>query len=122
KGENKIDYERIAFAVGQKASLPFKGDHSVWLGIKGAFSNTLPFSDILNFGDRSLGANYLVNLTESQFLYRGYPSGSLVGRHLLNGNLEYRFPVSDIFRGNGTLPYFYRSLTGVAFMDAMAVD
>lgn len=121
-GSDRVAYDKVSFSLGQKASLPFKGDHSVWLGLKGAFSNELPRQNILSFGDRSLGANYLVNLTESQFLYRGYPSGSLIGRQLLNGNLEYRFPINELFYGNGTTALFFRSLSGVAFVDAMAVD
>lgn len=121
-GPDRVAYDKASFSLGQKASLPFKGDHSLWLGIKGSFSNQLPRQNILSFGDRSLGANYLVNLTESQFLYRGYPSGSLIGRQLLNGNLEYRFPINELFYGNGTTALFFRSLSGVFFVDAMAVD
>lgn len=121
-GPDRVNYDRLAFSLGKKHTMPFKGDHSLWLGLKGSFANDLPIADLLNFGDRSLGANYLVNLTESQYLYRGYPSGSLVGRQLLNSNLEYRFPVSDMYFGNGTTPVFFRTLSGVLFVDAMAVD
>jgi hypothetical protein len=45
----------------------------------------------------SLGSSYLV---------RGYPSGTLFGRKLVTGNLEYWLPFQEIFSGQGTLPIY----------------
>jgi hypothetical protein len=121
-GPDHLAYDRTSFVLGKKFSSFFPKDQSLWLSVKGAFSNQLPTNRLLAFGERSLGANYLVNLTESQFLYRGYPSGSLVGRQLLNSNLEYRFPLKDIYRGSGTEAIFLKTATGVLFVDGLATD
>ncbi len=42
-----------------------------------------------------------------QFLLRGYESGSIFGREILTSNLEYQFPVVDIFRGLSTWPIYF---------------
>ncbi|NCN39974.1 hypothetical protein GW916_01865 [bacterium] len=121
-GSDRIEYDRTRFSLGQKVSAWLPDDHSLWIGLKGSFSNELPLNQVLTYGDRSLGANYLVNLTESTFLYRGYPSGTLLGRQLLNSNLEYRFPLKEVQKGDDTRAYFIKTLSGVIFMDALAVD
>lgn len=96
--------------------------HRVLLEVRGALAPDLKRSQLLDLGDRSLGANYLVNLSHSDFLLRGYPSGTFIGRKTLNANLEYALPVFDVNRGLGTFPMFWRALEIAAFVDSMAVD
>ena len=73
-------------------------------------------------GDRNVGGNYLVNLANSQFLLRGYPSGTFVGRKIVSSNLEWVMPASELTRGFGTFPLFLRNFELALFADAMAVD
>lgn len=121
-GPNRTSFDRTSFALGQKFSFGFSEDHYLWTSLKGAFNEGLSLNQLLEFGDPSLGGNYLVNLVNSQFLFRGYPSGTFVGRQTLNSNLEYRFPISEPNRGSGTRPLFFKTLNAAAFVDILAVD
>jgi len=51
-------------------------------------------------------------------LLRGFEESDLVGNHAAVVNLDYRFPISWVQRGLGTLPLFLRSLHGAIFADA----
>jgi hypothetical protein len=98
------------------------GRHKVGLQVRGAVAPDMPFRYVLDLGDRSVGGNYLVNLANSQFLLRGYSSGTFVGRRIVNANLEWVTPASEITRGFGTFPLFLRSIELATFADTMAVD
>lgn len=98
-----------------------KGHRIFWQG-RGAVAPKQPFGTIIELGDRNVGGNYLINLANSDFLLRGYPSGTFVGRKIANGNLEYIFPLTDLDKGFGTFPLFLRNLEVALFADAMAVD
>lgn len=121
-GSDRIAYERTSFSFSQKISKWLPKDHMTLFILKGAFDQGLPRSRIIEFGEASLGGNYLVNLSGSQYLFRGYPSGTFVGRQVLNTNLEYSFPLNKINKGSGTRPYFLKNLTGVIFVDTLAMD
>jgi hypothetical protein len=73
-------------------------------------------------GDGTIGANYLVSLFNSPFLFCGYPSGTFIGRKLVNWNLEYQFPVYRSYSGWGTAPLFSRTWEGAVFFDGVSVD
>lgn len=103
-----------AFEVGRGRQILIQG--------RGALAPKMPFGDIIAVGDRNVGGNYLVNLANSQFLLRGYPSGTFVGRKILSANLEYCFPLYDFSWGPGTFPVFLQNLQGAVFTDFMAVD
>ncbi len=98
--------------------------HRVVLDTRAAVAPKLQFGDgrISSLGDRNLGANLALNLVNSNFLLRGYPSGSIVGRKIVNANLEYIFPAQDWAFGMGTFPWFLRDLELAVFVDTMAVD
>ncbi len=98
------------------------GGHKLFLQARGAVSPNLPFSDVLDLGDRNVGANYMVNLANSDFLLRGYPSGTFVGRKILSANLEYSLPLFDVARGYGSFPLFLKTMELVLFTDALSVD
>lgn len=65
--------------------------------------------DIVNF-----------NFGASQGL-RGFPTTPFAGDALLEGHLEYRFPLVDLDRGLYTLPIFLRSFHLAPFLDAAAI-
>lgn len=98
------------------------GSHKLGIQARGAVSPELGLGNVIELGDRNVGGNYLVNLANSSFLLRGYPSGTFVGRRIVNGNIEYVLPASEIGAGFGTFPLFLRNLELAAFFDAMAVD
>jgi hypothetical protein len=51
-------------------------------------------------------------------LLRGFASGGVAGEHAFVSNLDYRFPLSSIQRGVGTLPMFIRTAHAAVFVDA----
>lgn len=103
-------------------SVPVWSGHKILLNARGALAPDLPDRAIVSLGDRNLGGNYAVNLVNSDFLLRGYPSGAFVGRKALNANLEYFLPVKELAKGAGTFPIFLKQLEMVGFVDAMSVD
>jgi hypothetical protein len=115
-----MDYDRIYFHSA--LTTPVFRTHKIFAQVRAAFAPDLPFYDILDLGDRNVGGNYMVNLVNSNFLLRGYPSGEFVGRKILNGNFEYSFPLKELAWGYGTFPLFLRSLETVLFYDTMSVD
>lgn len=58
----------------------------------------------------------------SEFLMRGYRTGQFLGRTALNANIEYQFPLFDLYRGSGTDPYFFRRVHGAIIGDHGRVD
>jgi hypothetical protein len=70
-------------------------------------------SDSMDFSGDDLAAKYLA---------RGYSTGQFLGRNMYNVNLEYRFPVKDIYAGKGTYAIFMRRLYGALVADGIATD
>ncbi len=59
-------------------------------------------------------------LTASQAL-RGFPLTPFSGNCLVEGHLEYRLPIFDVYRGIDTLPLFFRTFHVAPFLDAAAI-
>jgi len=57
-----------------------------------------------------------------EYIMRGYARGQFFGRNLVNVNLEYRFPVWNIYRGSGTDPLFVRRISAALVGDGVATD
>lgn len=53
---------------------------------------------------------------------RGYEVGQFVGKSLHNLNLEYRFPLEDLYRGFGMTPLYLLRVHGAVYADAVALD
>lgn len=73
-------------------------------------------------GGTNLGGVYQYSLVSGSFLTRGYPTGTFIGRNIVNGSLEFRTPVSRPHKGWGTLPLFLRRTHLNFFVDALAMD
>jgi hypothetical protein len=56
------------------------------------------------------------------FLMRGYLPGHFIGRNMVNTNLEYRFPIRDIYRGQGTDPFYVKRLHGALILDGVMTE
>ena len=48
---------------------------------------------------------------------RGYPSGVILGRDIAVANIEYWFPLFDLFHGVGVIPFFYDRAKVRVFVD-----
>jgi hypothetical protein len=132
-GEN-LAYGRSRANMAESISLG-RG-HRIFLQTRAAVAPKLPLGNqdlpagtvgraigtILDLGETTVGGNYLVSLSNSDNLMRGYPSGTFVGRKLINSNLEYSFPLADTIGGTGTFPMYFNDLEMAFFGDAVAVD
>lgn len=74
------------------------------------------------FYTTTIGGNVPANALIQPFLMRGYTSGKFLGYNMISSNLEYRFPLSDIFWGVNTWPVFLRQLHGSLVADAITLD
>ncbi len=74
------------------------------------------------FGNYQLGGNAGDNAfsvaPDGFKILRGYPFGASSGDMYWAAGAEYRFPIWRIDRGIGTLPIFFRYLSGAVFVDA----
>ncbi len=96
--------------------------HSLNLHIKGSHSPLMNSNHIIPLGDKTVGGNYLVNIINSSYIMRGYPTGAFAGKILVNTNIEYKFPLNDIYKTNDLFPLFFKNLTSTIFLDGVAVD
>jgi hypothetical protein len=55
-------------------------------------------------------------------LLRGYEPGTIFGRRILTTNVEYVFPMVDLFRGLGTFPVFFERSRLKLFYDAGSAE
>jgi dipeptidyl aminopeptidase/acylaminoacyl peptidase len=76
----------------------------------------------IDFYTSTLNGNFFNNLLIPPFLLRGYNSGTLLGYNMLAANLEYRFPISRVFRGRDTIPFFIKRLHGAVVSDVVSLD
>jgi len=58
----------------------------------------------------------------SSFLARGYPVGEFIGWSLSSANFEYRFPLSYLYRGSGTAPFYQSAYHGALVFDALTLN
>ena len=122
EGEELLDYGRTSMSWYQVITKWLPPRHSFVTQLRAAFSPQMDLGNVITFGDKTVGGNYIASLVTSSFLMRGYPSTTFVGRRMVNANLEYRFPVGDIFKGKDLLPIFLKDLSGALFVDGVAVD
>jgi hypothetical protein len=82
----------------------------------------LTFGETQFLGNYSLGGNFGENafyVTPEEYrMLRGYPFGYDPGDMYWVGSAEYRFPLLRFDRGFGTVPVFFRNLSGAVFADA----
>ena len=124
-GDEQVAYGRSLMSITQAWKKWLPPTHRIVMTARGELSPDLPFTNFGNFlslADGSLGANYLIPLTNSPFLFRGYPNGTFVGRKIINWNAEYQFSLSRKARGWGTLPVFSRGWDLAVVFDGIGVD
>lgn len=120
-----MGYGRSFLSITQAWKKWLPPTHRIVLTARGEFAPDLPIGNggnFLSLADSSLGANYLVPLTSSPFLFRGYPNGTFVGREIVNWNAEYQFSLSRKASGWGTLPIFSRGWDMAIVFDGIGVN
>lgn len=89
--------------------------HFVRFLASGGYADNASLSSLYFLG----GGEPAITLSSS-YLVRGYPSGTLFGRKLVTGNLEYWLPINEIFAGQGTLPIYQERSKVRLFVDVGA--
>lgn len=74
------------------------------------------------YGVATVAAGATLDSSLPQSILRGYSRGQLFGRNLASFNLEYRFPLHDLYTGNGTTPLFFKRISGSIIADTAAAD
>ncbi|MEW6600919.1 MAG: BamA/TamA family outer membrane protein [Nitrospirota bacterium] len=108
------DLKQNECALDYDEYIGLKRHHVLYLNLKGAWSD----------GDLVAQQAYQIGGTPSDFTVysiRGFSPGFKTGRHVMKGTLEYRFPITYIFRGWGTKPFFFDRVHLAAFADAADV-
>ena len=93
----------LAFRYGGGAGEDSRGERGLFS--LGGFPDTSLIEQILNF--EQLGGVAL----------RGYPAFSIVGDRFELLQTEYRFPLTRVLRGPGTVPAFFDRMYGLLFFD-----
>lgn len=122
EGENLLSYGRTYLALSTQLRNPLPTRHSFKTHMKAVNAPHLPFNQVVTLGEKTSSANYFVSLLNTTLLMRGYPSATFSGRQIVNVNLEYNFPVKDIFSGWGLKPLFLKNLEGTLFADGVALE
>jgi hypothetical protein len=94
--------------------------HVFYLALNGSYAPQLNNSF---FATTTLaGPFFNPQLTNASFLQRGYPTGIFVARNIVNTNIEYRFPLLDVFSGWTSPPLFFKNLQSSFIFDASTLD
>jgi hypothetical protein len=94
--------------------------HVLYTGVHSSYAPQLANSF---FATSTLAGPFLnPQITNTSFIQRGYPTGVFVARNIVTTNVEYRFPMGDIFRGWTQPPLFLKNLQGHLVFDATSLD
>lgn len=114
-------YDRVSADFRRYQELPWR-HHVLAVRAAGGVNVGRPDGDFYLGG---AGSSNLVTIMDERYIagvdsgaLRGYSTGQLSGDRMALASLEYRFPLWEIQRGPGTLPLFFRRLSGAVFTDA----
>jgi WD40-like Beta Propeller Repeat len=74
------------------------------------------------FGVSSMSTNYMTLPGVRGVVMRGYNSGTFIGKNVISGTAEYRFPLSYSHSGFGTKPLFLQRWHAGIFVDCLTLD
>lgn len=114
-----LSYTRAAIAGLKFFKSPFTDSHSFMFKLNAIRI----FEEVSHFYGTSSQSVFLSQDNPAPtFVLRGYDSGQFFGRSMVSANAEYRFPIRNIYNGQGTTPIFFKKLSGAAIVDALTVD
>lgn len=91
--------------------------------MKARLSGLMTFQNVLaRYGSSSTSGFAAEDTLIPQYVNRGYASAQFYGRNILNANLEYRLPISNIETGSGTDAYYFKRISGAIVADALSVE
>ncbi|MCB0347874.1 MAG: hypothetical protein KDD37_03520, partial [Bdellovibrionales bacterium] len=75
----------------------------------------------LSLGSLTIGGQEITN-DNYTYSIRGYPSGNFLAWSAYFGQINYTFPLKDIYRGSGTMPIFLKSIYANLVAESLAID
>ena len=91
--------------------------------MKARLSGLMTFQNVLaRYGSSSTSGFAAEDTLIPQYVNRGYASAQFYGRNILNANLEYRLPISNVETGSGTDAYYFKRISGAIVADALSVE
>lgn len=81
-----------------------------------------PGLDRALLGKTTVGGTYQTGVATRSLIMRGYGSGVFIGRNMITGTAEYRFPLHYSYEGFGTTPFFIQRWHGDVFVDGLTLD
>ncbi len=109
KGMGSTDnYYRLIAEAKQHLPSPLTDDHTFFLAVRGGFTHGTTLFNSYFQG----GGEILFSQARVFFQNRGFPFGTFLSRQLVNGTIEYRFPVWRVDRGWNLQPGFLKNLHG----------
>jgi hypothetical protein len=116
-----LDLYEFSFDVRAFHELPYLRGHALATYLSGgvAMGNRQRRANwrLGGFGDRDLTQDAIDGVRFGGGQLRGYPANADVGDSYLLGSLEYRFPIVDVERGIGTMPFFVSRVHGAVYGD-----
>ena len=114
---NKTDISGTAY-FSKSLHLPKR--HVFVLSSTASVAQNMPRIRLI--GTTTVGGTYQTNVVAAGLLMRGYQSGVFLGKNLLTSTAEYRFPISDTYRGFGSFPAFLSRWSADVFVDSLTED
>ncbi len=109
----------VDFALTNYFSRWLPRRNSLMVRLSGRYSDEpLRIQNLEQTTSLSTGTSQVV----SNYVMRGYQSGSLLGRNILNPCLEYRFPITRLDAGPATMPLYASRLHGAVVADGFYFD
>lgn len=93
--------------------------HALMLKAQGRYTDEVLQVETM---EQSLSLKTLSNSPFPEYLNRGYPAGTFLGRNILSNTLEYRFPIRRFDTGGNYVPYFLYRVHGALIADGIFVD
>lgn len=115
-----VDYGETYAHLGTFWSSFTPQRHVLYLGFNGSYAPEL-FNSLFQTSTLA-GPFFNPQIVNTAFLQRGYPTGVFLARNILNINMEYRFPLFDIFRGLTGPPVFFKNIQAAFVFDASTLD
>jgi hypothetical protein len=122
-GLGNIDYEQTD--VGATAYISkwltdyWPQRHVLAVSVHGTYAPRL--SNAL-LGQSSVEGTTATGIIPVGFVMRGYSSGVFLGKNLLAGTLEYRFPIAYTYKSFGLHPLFLNRIHADVFADGLTLD
>jgi Periplasmic component of the Tol biopolymer transport system len=93
--------------------------HAIMMRVNGLYT---PEKVSVYFGASTNSLMFTPDSYLPLYVLRGYKTGQLFGRNLVTTNVEYRFPIMNLYKGWGTDPWYFRRLTGAVVADGGTAD